>query len=127
MARAPARPGTDATPALTGAARRRSAGLETTLSIVGAERISVAGNWSRFPALRVPKGKCDEADDCKSSKDDQHGDALYESAWLPSTGAYLPPSSNVTGSRVLRNAFGAFALGKHANVRQGADSPSRAR
>jgi hypothetical protein len=63
-------PGTNATTALTGAAGRRAARRETSLSVVSVERISFAGNWSRFPALSVPECKGDKADDCKGSEDD---------------------------------------------------------
>lgn len=85
VACAAACPRTDATAALAGATGRGAAGLETTLSIVSAEGVSFAGNWRGFPTLRVPECKCNETDDCKRCEDDEHHDAVYGSARLPST------------------------------------------
>jgi hypothetical protein len=85
VAWAAACPRTDATAALAGATGRGAAGLETPLSIVSAEGISFTGHWRGFPTLRVPECKCNEANDCKSCEDDEHHDAVYESARLPST------------------------------------------
>src|SRR5262249_4438185 len=85
VACAAACPRTNATAALAGATGRGAARLETTLPIVSAEGISFAGNWRGFPTLRVPECKSNETDDCKNCEDDEHYDAVYESARLPST------------------------------------------